>query len=74
MPEVAFIVTLNLPDVSLPSLEATAEDLAHSLVNDGFDIIDAKAYPHPSLQAGNLMQQPKPQQDFGVGLQGLGGL
>ena len=73
MPEVAFIITLNLQDVSLPSLESTAENLGHSLINDGFDVVDAKAYPRPSLQMGNLMQRPEPQQDFGVGLQGLSG-
>lgn len=73
MPAVAFIITLNLQDVSIPSLESTAERLGHSLIDDGFDVIDSKAYAHPSLSAGNLMQQPAPQQDFGVGLQGLSG-
>lgn len=73
MPSVAFIITLQLQDVSLPSLESTAERLGHSLIDDGFDVIEAKAYPRPSLTSGNLMQQPEPQQDFGVGLQGLSG-
>lgn len=73
MPDVAFIITLNLQDVSIPSLESTAERLGHSLIDDGFDVIDSKAYAHPSLAAGNLMQKPEPSQDFGVGLQGLSG-
>ncbi len=73
MPQVAFIITLNLQDVSLPGLESTANNLGHSLIDDGFDVADVKAYPHPSLMEGNLQQQPAPQQDFGVGLQGLSG-
>lgn len=73
MPEVAFIITLNMSDVSLPSLESTAENLGESLVSDGFDVVESKPWARPSINAGNLMQQPEPQQDFGVGIQGMGG-
>ncbi len=66
MPEVAFIVTLNLTDVSLASLEETADDVGHDLLSSGHDVVDVKPWQRPSLAATNLMQQPAPQDEGGL--------
>jgi hypothetical protein len=62
MPEVAFIVTLNLTDVSLAGLEATASDIGEDLLSAGHDVVNAKAWQRPSLAATNLMATPQPEE------------
>lgn len=75
MPTASFIVTLNLSNLSAESLAATAEDIGHSLLEDGFDVVDSKAYAHPSLLQEGMEQLPLPDQGptYGAQLPPFGG-
>ncbi len=72
MPQASFILTLDLQLVTPDALDSTAGDVGHSLIDDGFDVVDVKPYAHPSL-TGMLGAQVEAPQQFGVGLQPLGG-
>lgn len=59
MPSVAFILHVNLPDVSLPSLTATADDILNDLIDAGHDVESVTPWQRPSLAETNLGGLPQ---------------
>lgn len=58
MPTAAFIVTLNLSEVTASTLESAADSILDDLSNSGHDVEDVQPWSHPALNVGQPASAP----------------